>query len=159
MLWPGWCSAPGSLHQCYHLLYLLKVHKSLENSWAIFKSGCRTAELLERHQMARNVEWQEQGDVGLQTTLQLGLGASKLHQKQVPWDLPPWIYADTDPWFPKILIWVEGQEGKAHWDITKHSTPILPSISLQALLKLEGREWQNSCWKGAGSGAWPVSDH
>lgn len=24
--------SPGSLHQCYHLLYLLKVHKSLENS-------------------------------------------------------------------------------------------------------------------------------
>lgn len=73
------CSAPGSLHQCYHLLYLLKVHKSLENSWAIFKSGCWTPELLERHQMAPNVQWQQQGDVGF---LQLRLETSKLPQKR-----------------------------------------------------------------------------
>lgn len=57
---PALSSAPGSLHQCYHLLYLLKVHKSLVSKLGKWLLSPRAA--------GKAAKGSESEDVGFQTT-------------------------------------------------------------------------------------------
>lgn len=143
---PALSSAPGSLPQCYHLLYLLKVHKSLVSKLGKWLSPRAAAKAAKGSEVRRC--W-----IPDHSALE-----HPNCTKNVPGDLPPSDCAGTDPWSSKYQSEWKSRLGKREKTRPEIQTSILPCTLAQALLEEEGREWQSSCWKGAGSRAWRVSD-